>query len=558
MKTNPLIDRIVLGIGILLIAAFSALPLIPPRAVSADAPAAYFSAERAMTDLAVIAKEPHASGSRAQSLVRQYIVEQVKAIGLDAQIDTSGAVSNILVRIPGTNSTGIVLVTGHYDSHSPAPGAGDNGISVAAMLEAIRVVKASQPLPNDVLFLFTDGEESGWTGASAFSRQYSGEKQNIIMLCFDARPGNAPLLLQETTPDDDWLVRQMVGLPVSAWAASWKRDQERNEMDYDFDILKASGFTGVVFENEASGTRYHTTHDTVDAISPNLMQAYGKTMLALARRFGSIDLRTRTSNPDLAYITLPLIGLVAYPNWLMFIFSGIAVLFLFASVFIGWQRKQLSVGRFLLGLLGLLVGTLFLIGLAQIAWKAILEKYAVDTFDHIGFESSAKWLSILMISSIFLMFVFLSLLSRRLGRINIAVAAPVIFLILGFVYYLGGTIGNPLGIGWIAWSFIGYVASLVILLFTKKRVWKVILLLCSAFPILTVTGPYIILATFTREETWLPILVVSAWAALFAPHMDSIFGYNISQASTDAEDNATDIFKRSLASNERWNVRITK
>ena len=54
---------------------------------------------------------------------------------------------------------------------------------------------------------------------------------------------------------------------ISAWAGSWKRDQERNERDYDFDILEASGFTGVVFENEATGTRYHTTRDTVDAIS---------------------------------------------------------------------------------------------------------------------------------------------------------------------------------------------------------------------------------------------------------------------------------------------------
>lgn len=531
MKMKPLILRIALGIGVLLIAAFSALPLIPPRAVSADAPATRFSAQRAVTDLAVIAKEPHSAGSRAQSRVREYIAEQVGALGLDAQIDTSGAVSNILVRIPGTDSTGTVIVTGHYDSHPPAPGAGDDGISAAAMLEAIRVLHANPRLRNDVLFLFTDGEESGWTGASAFSKKYSGSKQESIVLCFDARPGNAPLLLQETTPGDAWLVRQMAGLPVSAWAASWKRDQERNEMDYDFDILKASGFTGVVFENEASGTRYHTTHDTVDAISPNLVQAYGKTMLALTRRFGAIDLRTRNSNPDLSYVTLPLVGMVAYPNWLMFVLSGLAILFLFGFVFISWRRKQLSLGRSLLSLLGLLVGTVFLVGLAQMAWELILDRYAAETFDHIGFESSSKWLSILMTSSILLMFLLLSLLSRKLGGVNVAVAAPIIFLILGFIYYLSGTIGNPLGIGWIAWSFIGYVAGLGILLFAKRPIWKAILLLCSAFPVLTVAGPYLILATFTREETWLPILVVSAWVALLAPQVDSIFGRDLNQVS---------------------------
>ncbi len=531
MKINSWVFRIVLGVGILLIASFSVLPLIPPRAVAADASATRFSAQRAMTDLAVIAKEPHSAGSKAQSRVRQYITGQVGALGLDAQIDTSGAVSNILVRIPGTDSTGTVIVTGHYDSHPPAPGAGDDGISAAAMLEAIRVLHANSGLRNDVLFLFTDGEESGWTGASAFSRQYSGTKQDSIVLCFDARPGNAPLLLQETTPGDAWLVRQMVGLPVSAWAASWKRDQERNELDYDFDILKASGFTGVVFENEASGTRYHTTHDTVDGVSPNLVQGYGKTMLALTHRFGTVDLNTRISAPDVAYVTLPLVGLVAYPNWLMFGLSGLAILFWLGFLFNSWRRKQFSLGRFLLSFLGLLLGTVLLVALAQMAWSVILEKYAMETYDHIGFESSATWLSILMTSSILLMVLLLAVLSRKLGWINIAVAAPIIFLILGFIYYLSGTIGNPLGIGWIAWSFIGYVAGLGILLFTKQPLWKVVLLLCSVFPMLTIAGPYLILATFTREETWLPILVVSAWAALFAPQVDSIFGRSFNQVS---------------------------
>jgi acetylornithine deacetylase/succinyl-diaminopimelate desuccinylase-like protein len=130
MKTNSLFLRIILGIGLLLLASFSTLPLIPPHAVSADAPATRFSAERAMTDLAVIAKEPHGTGSEAQERVREYIIAQVETMGLSAKLQTSGPLSNILVRIPGSDSTGTVLVTGHYDSHPPAPGAGDNGISV--------------------------------------------------------------------------------------------------------------------------------------------------------------------------------------------------------------------------------------------------------------------------------------------------------------------------------------------------------------------------------------------------------------------------------------------
>ena len=42
-------------------------------------------------------------------------------------------VENILVRIEGTQPSQAVLITAHYDSVPSAPGAGDNGMAVAAM-----------------------------------------------------------------------------------------------------------------------------------------------------------------------------------------------------------------------------------------------------------------------------------------------------------------------------------------------------------------------------------------------------------------------------------------
>ena len=83
MKTNrDLILRITLGVVIILLAGISALQMILPKAVPAEAPASRFSAERAMADLQVVAREPHQAGSDAQAKVRAYIVEQVEALGL--------------------------------------------------------------------------------------------------------------------------------------------------------------------------------------------------------------------------------------------------------------------------------------------------------------------------------------------------------------------------------------------------------------------------------------------------------------------------------------------
>jgi hypothetical protein len=351
-------------------------------------PASRFSSERAMRDLTVIASEPHGAGSEAQARVREYIIAQVETLGLHAEIQASGAISNILVRVPGTDSTGTVLVTGHYDSHPPAPGAGDDGLSTAAMLESIRVLHANPPLDNDVLFLFTDGEELGWLGAIDFINKYPGAKQEIsVVLCFDGRSGNAPLTLRQTSPGDAWLVRQMTGLPLSLWAGSWTNRAERIDHDTDFEMFQAAGFVGVEIENEASGTRYHTSRDTVDAISPNLMQAYGKSMIALANHFGTVQLRTQTSGPDLDYFTLPLVGLVDYPRWVTPVLSGMGILALLAFMVVAWRQGRFSPRRFGWGMLGLLLGTIGIIICAQLAWSGIKKAYLEELAAVSGFEA---------------------------------------------------------------------------------------------------------------------------------------------------------------------------
>lgn len=526
MKTIPPLHlRILLGVGILLLAGFSALPLIPPRPLSANAPAARFSAERAMRDLAVIAREPHGAGSEAQARVRDYIVEQVSALGLHAEIQTSGQISNILVQIPGTASTGTLLVTGHYDSHPPAPGAGDDGISTAAILETIRVLRANPPLANDVLFLFTDGEELGWKGASAFIQNYPDAKEKIdVVLCFDAVPGNAPLTLVETSPGDAWLVRHMVGAPLTAWAGSWRNRQERSEQATDFDTFQAAGFTGVVFENEGSGTRYHTARDTVDAISPDLMQSYGKTILGLTNRFGKVDLRSQTRGPDLIFSTLPLVGLVAYPGWLMSALSGLALLALLGFVIVAWQRKRFSLGRFLLGLLGLLLGILIIVAVAQMIWGAILKNHAAEVSAYDGFEASSTWISWLMAAATLLMVILLYLLARRLGGINLAIGSILLFLFAGFVFYRFADGDNPLTATWLSWPLLGAVTGIGTLLLSRDSKWNLALLLLSVFLMFALTVPRIMLATYTREDAWMPVLVLCVWVGLFVPQVEAIVG----------------------------------
>ena len=169
--------RLGLAVGVVAIAWVAALPAIPPDPVPASSPKDAFSAARAMEELKVVARAPHPIGSAAQARVRQHILGRAKALGLPAKVQRrrgvksswwggwSETVKNVIVRVPGTRSSAPdVLITAHFDSVPVGPGAGDDGASVAAMLETMRALKAGPPLKNDVVFLFSDGEELGWLG----------------------------------------------------------------------------------------------------------------------------------------------------------------------------------------------------------------------------------------------------------------------------------------------------------------------------------------------------------------------------------------------------------
>ncbi|MCB1036326.1 MAG: M28 family peptidase, partial [Acidobacteria bacterium] len=133
--------------------------LRPPSPVPPGAPAGEFSAHRAAIHLESIAREPHVLGSAQLAKVREYLVAQLEALGLEAQIQEAtavrsgrggligvGPVANVYARIPGSTGTSTVLLAAHYDSMPFTAGAADDGAAVAALLETARALAAGPPL----------------------------------------------------------------------------------------------------------------------------------------------------------------------------------------------------------------------------------------------------------------------------------------------------------------------------------------------------------------------------------------------------------------------------
>jgi len=106
-----------------------------------------------METVTAIAGQPRPLGSPASDAVRDLLVDRLRAEGLDARVMTSvgangfggeatvGRVDNIVATLPGTDPTGAVVLAAHYDSVAAGPGAADDGVAVAAVLETVRALR---------------------------------------------------------------------------------------------------------------------------------------------------------------------------------------------------------------------------------------------------------------------------------------------------------------------------------------------------------------------------------------------------------------------------------
>ena len=169
---NPRVQGFLMLLVLVLVAVLSVAQQFPWGVTPTNASPDIFSAERAMTHLPAIASEPHPAGSKAQEKVRDYLVTQLSALGLEVETQPFASGENVVARLRGGDSTGAIVILAHYDSTPVGSGAADNGAGAAALLEVLRALAAG-PLPrNDVIVLFDDNEEQGWIGTRAFIQEH--------------------------------------------------------------------------------------------------------------------------------------------------------------------------------------------------------------------------------------------------------------------------------------------------------------------------------------------------------------------------------------------------
>src|SRR6185436_1200152 len=235
-------------------------------------------------------------GTAANRRAREYVVDQLRLYGFDVRVQETDArrpalgrtakVSNVIAVRQGSRPQAIGLVA-HYDSSPYAPGAADDGLGVAVVLEAARVLAARASRTWSLMALITDGEEAGLMGAAVLmtDREVTDRLQAYVNV--EAIGSSGVALLFETGPGNAWLVRPWARLAPHPRGGSYSVEiYRRLPNDTDFSILKQHEIPGLNFATVGDSYAYHTARDTPDRLAPAALATTGENVVAIA---GGLD-----------------------------------------------------------------------------------------------------------------------------------------------------------------------------------------------------------------------------------------------------------------------------
>jgi hypothetical protein len=286
-----------LGIVVLILAAMVAKSLllaVPP----VHSGPGQFDANRAKARLAFILgdQRPHPADSAADDEVRSRLIATLGQIGLKpivrdqlvcndfqrARLVACARVRNVIAKLgPRTGRT--LLLSAHYDSVPVGPGASDDGIGVATLLEVGSIMK-DRPLKRPIILLFNEGEEPGLIGARAFLADPLSRNVDSL-LNFEARGVTGPVTMFETNRPNGAAIAAYASAVRRPYASSLSTDVARLiPNDTDVTTYKERGWLTLNSAIVGNETHYHSPGDDLASLDVRSLQSMGDEALGLTSR----------------------------------------------------------------------------------------------------------------------------------------------------------------------------------------------------------------------------------------------------------------------------------
>ncbi len=192
----------------------------------------------------------------------------------DSRLLGERPVFNVVAEIRGSEKPDeYVVLSAHFDSHSAASGATDNGTGTITMLEALRIIRQVYPNPKRTILVgHWNGEEQGLNGSKAFTEDHP-EVLNGLQALFNQDNGTGRIVNLTAGPFPGAGVRlgqylyQLPNQITSSIRYTPSGSQQTGGTDHaSFVCHKTPAFNLGALSWDYSFSTWHTDRDTYDKL----------------------------------------------------------------------------------------------------------------------------------------------------------------------------------------------------------------------------------------------------------------------------------------------------
>ena len=463
-----------------------------------------FSIKNALAHLKEISKETHYVGAKEHLNVQNYIVNELKKLGLQPEVQHQVAINkkwraatntaNIIAKIKGTTDGKALVLLTHYDSNAHSSlGASDAGSGVVTILEGLRVFLTNNKTPkNDIIVVITDAEELGLLGAKAFVDKHPFAKNIGLVLNFEARGSGGPsYMLMETNGKNSKLLTEFIKANPNYPAANSLMYSIYKMLPNDTDLTvfrENANISGFNFAFIGDHFDYHTVQDSYERLDRETLAHQADYLMTSLNYFSNADLTNLESDKDHIYTNFPIVKLLHYPfSWIGPLLI-IAIVILLVTLFFGISLNKITIKGLLKGFVPFILAIILCVGVSALLWKGILlihpqYKDILHGFTYNGYQYIAAFVFL----NCWMLFKIYKPYFKKYTSTDLLIAPIVIWIIINgliFMFLQGaGYFIIPVGF------------SLLILLsnvfFDFKKNTKIILFTLLSIPLIYIFSPQI-------------------------------------------------------------------
>ncbi|MFP3155593.1 M28 family peptidase [Lachnospiraceae bacterium ZAX-1] len=458
--------------------------------------------------LLFIAEMPRENGSDRIRVIENYIKDELEVAGIKVEIiefETQSAggetvtVRNIAAEIPGRDASPILFMA-HYDSGVGTAGAGDNGMSVASLLEAATSIAGGEN-EQSVKLLFTDAEELGLLGA----RCMIGHPflQGITHVFNLEGMGNGPFMpIEDTGLSNFYLKNAKSKVGFSAIAAFGGYAMKNR---FDTQPFRDNGYKVMTLATVFGQMEYHTPDDDLEHADKKSLEHTLNTIYSLLNAATDSTSDTLLKGDANKNFFMLVYGVIVNIPWQIFLFLLFATLSILVFMRKGEMRLTLKATGILIALtisswilfmaLFRLVSFLTWNRLIQIGFdnrKAAVLIFVIDAICLVAVISVLKGFvhrlgSEAMINGLILFFTIVALVvAIFLPEMLYLFAISQMILLLIAIFHDSHPISVPIYIFVISILF----APLLILLFSALKGAPPTIIIITTFTIMTIVPLY--------------------------------------------------------------------